>query len=889
MVQLRDKSRFVSPIKCIGKVVPLLFTVALPLVAQVEQYSAVRDFYDHSSQLYEQAFDLTVSMENADNVLTDEVKAEYEEIFQYCADALYEMTNGVHYLGNVRIFTGGIHQDRSDIHWGEEQIAPNANAGGFRHLGHNIYITDHWTSDVQSWDLPNETTAGKQKIGYTIAHELGHYIYSLYDEYWLESGDVEVEPSIMSKQFNAISGNSEWLNFSTIDNFYEGNYLGIQNEQGRRWAMDAWTFLTTENVIYSYPKGRPPRDFYPLLNSVKPDGTFIPWISIELPNDEAHKHLDVEWMSPEINVDFILDVSGSMSGSRIESLKSQTNVLLESMEEYKELSYLNMNVGITTFSSSAQNVVSLTPFTSDGLITYQAAIAGLRASGSTALFDGALKGLDNLKRSGENEVRIGMLLSDGLINSGAVRDVNAVINAYNNAGAILHTIAYGSNHSDANLEQLALGTGGIYGSNVSDTELRKIWMKEIIAASDGQSAKSNYFTPDSTFSVEIDPTIRSVITEVSYVAQSESEERYFTISDNAGHPVNTRIKYLSFDDSYPRSEIAQIVVDSTAIAESESGTWHIECRTSTMDTLQVSTVIFGVKEGTFAVYPSIKSGDNISSREPLTIEAIVTKGSERIGGANLIATLITPSGIIDTIYLLDNGLGDDGLADDGIYVATYRPLSDTGFCELNFQVRNDSGSAFRAVEGTIYEGITPETTPVGFNFIRESSVRFSLYDSVTVVDSIVDFDSDVFWSFFNSTTGTLSSSVISSNGSASLQVVGNGWQSLISDSIETSQLRVHSDTVAFDIYVGSRQTSPWWRGSVQFSVHCPSANLHQVWVGSQQLINLPLDNFSTVSFTLSQKIMEIIAEEHDDFQFIISLNTPESTGEYYLDNLRFEK
>ncbi len=179
-----------------------------------------------------------------------------------------------------------------------------------------------------------------------------------------------------------------------------------------------------------------------------------------------------------------------------------------------------------------------------------------------------------------------------------------------------------------------------------------------------------------------------------------------------------------------------------------------------------------------------------------------------------------------------------------------------------------------------------------FNTVGETdTLSASLFEghiALTAVDSLVDFESAEYWSLYNG-NAILSSCSSSSNGSASLRIQGMGWQAIISDSIETKQLDIKSDEVSFDMYVGTPQESAWWQGTVHFSVHCPSADLYHEWVNSEQLLTLAQGSFSTVSFQLPQKILNVLNGDYDDCQFVISFSTPDKTGEYYIDNLKFDK
>lgn len=145
-------------------------------------------------------------------------RAPYEEMIRYFADGVFEQSNGAHKLRTVTIFTNGERRAAADIVWVPD-CWPNAHLSGYGVQGLRIEMCDRFSGV----NFLQSTEEG----GYVLAHEWGHYFYSLYDEYRGRDpcspvrigspciGDTPVEESVMNSQWNAAGGNFAWLNFST--------------------------------------------------------------------------------------------------------------------------------------------------------------------------------------------------------------------------------------------------------------------------------------------------------------------------------------------------------------------------------------------------------------------------------------------------------------------------------------------------------------------------------------------------------------------------------------------------------------------------------------------------------------------------------------------------
>lgn len=119
--------------------------------------------------------DVTISLHSKPD--TAAKRAPYERIIQYFADGVYEASNEADKIRTVRIYTGGRYASRADIVW-VASCHPNGQVSGRGTQGMHVNMCDQFGAV----DFLADDTGGKGG-GYTLAHEWGHYFYSLYDEY----------------------------------------------------------------------------------------------------------------------------------------------------------------------------------------------------------------------------------------------------------------------------------------------------------------------------------------------------------------------------------------------------------------------------------------------------------------------------------------------------------------------------------------------------------------------------------------------------------------------------------------------------------------------------------------------------------------------------------
>ena len=153
----------------------------------------------------------------------------------------------------------------------------------------------------------------------------------------------------------------------------------------------------------------------------------------------------------------VVDVSGSMSGSRINTAKKALNSFIEAMME-------NDKAGIVKFSSSATVVQSLT---SDKK-TLLSKINSLRASGGTNANMGIRKGINLISGSTETNKKMLILICDGDISYNST-----IVESAKEKNIIIHCINVVNGSSTA-MEKIASETGGIYYYAATTADIEKV-------------------------------------------------------------------------------------------------------------------------------------------------------------------------------------------------------------------------------------------------------------------------------------------------------------------------------------------------------------------------------------------------------------------------------
>jgi len=169
--------------------------------------------------------------------------------------------------------------------------------------------------------------------------------------------------------------------------------------------------------------------------------------AFDLPNGNVLLRAQKLWKEKKsggrlISAIFIADISGSMAGERLKSLKK---ALLESAD----LISSNNSIGLISFNDKVNIDLPIKSFNLNHKASFIGAVEFLDASGNTATYDAIVVGLDELrkfKKQNPDHKTVLFVLSDGERTAGQrFSDISKLVRSI---GIPIHSIAYSFNSDE---------------------------------------------------------------------------------------------------------------------------------------------------------------------------------------------------------------------------------------------------------------------------------------------------------------------------------------------------------------------------------------------------------------------------------------------------------
>jgi Ca-activated chloride channel homolog len=179
-----------------------------------------------------------------------------------------------------------------------------------------------------------------------------------------------------------------------------------------------------------------------------------------------------------INVAIVLDRSSSMSGDRLDKAKQAASLVVEELgaDDIVSVVAYNDTVSVIVPAVQARNPAEIT-----------GQIAGLEASGTTALFAGVAKGAHEVSKYVEqNRVNRVVLLSDGMANVGpsSPGELSELGQALAKQGISVTTIGLGDGYNEDLMVALARASDGNHAYARSADDLGRIFKLEFASQAD---------------------------------------------------------------------------------------------------------------------------------------------------------------------------------------------------------------------------------------------------------------------------------------------------------------------------------------------------------------------------------------------------------------------
>jgi calcium-activated chloride channel regulator 4 len=654
--------------------------------------------------------DVTISLYS--NPIKPEEREPYERIIEYFADGVFEASNGANKIRKVSIYTRGRKADKADVVW-VQSCWPSGSISGRGTPGLRINFCDQFNAN-NFLSSDNAAIGG----GYTMAHEWGHYFYSMYDEYlgdpsydatfhFPHSDDLPVSQSIMNSQWNAVNGDYEWLNFST-----DNNDTG-KTAQSRVYGDSAWTTLVrpvSEDPRDGQRTSLPVRLYHAELVDVAPAEGEDP--IVDLPDNDARSDLQIIWVSDNIAYQIVIDHSGSMADEGKMGSAIMAAQLLVDLAEPEVTT-----IGVIQFDDTVSEVVPLTLIVDQSTKeSIKAAIGGITPNNRTAIGDAAAAALPSLEALDPQIIsnRAVFLLTDGLNNEGI--DPLSVIPDYQAAKIPLYTFAYGSDADPYLLDQMASQTNGrSYFSPTAMSELTQVFqdanqnISPSVGVSAGTSSLSQGSVSQKTFTV--DSTLERLDIVVTFPSTPEAASFTLSAPDGTGYSptsCNPSINETLCIFSIQSPQAGEWILNSA----SNSGSFDINYR------------ITGSAQNGSSYSASISSisGDFVQYPEPIVLLAILSKELP-IQGAQVTAQVQVPDGTIINFEMRDDGIAPDAVANDGLYSAIIDYAMD-GTYNISVQFTNTGNASMTdlsfapAIDSNGQSRGAPTVIPVSDNFTR---------------------------------------------------------------------------------------------------------------------------------------------------------------------------
>ena len=479
----------------------------------------------------------------------------------------------------------------------------------------------------------------------------------------------------------------------------------------------------------------------------------------ETNNSKKEYYSKLKKKEGEASICYILDRSGSMSGTPLSNAKTAAKQGVTTMK-------IGDEVSIVSFSSSASVNYNRTEIEDENngdneREAARNAISGLSSGGMTSIGAGLQTGYNQLVGS-EKKVRNYVLLSDGAENTAPM--VADVIHLFQNLRDDeihhIHTIAFGSGADQSQMSWIANETDGVYlytPDRNNPLELMNIFNTIQNEISDVQTignveyyidepdVQEHVFTVDETISEEVITLIWDEEWD-QLDLELETPNRTVITSDNwqnfpyVNFVEGPSIQYFTLEGP----ELGDWLARVTAVNTNYDGSNYGLVFTADSDLLM--SVDFDADD--YTVNDRIKiSAELVYSDAPIigsTVTAEIEVPSARERAINRELELIKQSEdqlsenriqIIEDKYahldnqrnsinivLMDDGIHGDGAADDGIYSNYFYDTNDPGTYDFLVEATGDVGLAndfMRRSTRSIYVDNSPYNGTIGGNLTYE--------------------------------------------------------------------------------------------------------------------------------------------------------------------------
>jgi uncharacterized protein YegL len=612
----------------------------------------------------------------------------WRSLFEESSRLLYNATNGQLQLGTVRVAKCAYDKPRADIWVLDGFGGAFANPLALDGEGH-IYLSQ-----------VHKSTGGGAFGQFGLVHELGHYVFGMYDEYKGEIGPggfpAEQTDLRVPNQFCT-------TDLDPVACLMDGGTTVAPNNERTEFCTSSIEGLSTAHNTATEVDGVTYVNWQQSLNGESCWETIMRTIGLAAPTTvETSDPPDLEpivWESlDDVNrIVVAIDRSGSMEGENIELAREAARQLIDLLhvrrtitdDDGSTMTKEGESISIVSFAGLARVDFDLQEMIDEAAReAAKASLDDITAWGPTNLRQALARSLDELASTSPiaacSEAII--LLTDGRHTFGF--DPYAVIPDLVERGVSVYSVALGSDVDLELLEEASDETGGLLFMATEAEELPGIFT-QISAAVRAGGTLAELDGELTSESREIDVLVDRFSEEITAILAWTGPSLEMTLTDPDGEVIDLASAETRPDvEAFARDGFLYI-----RVANPTEGLWRVLIvpSESVPDPIPFDLTILG--EGRLIDVRASVDPQLIQTYQPTRLRVDVVAGVP-VAGADVRAVVRRPRGVDIDLPLFDDGdpAHGDQFAGDGVYQALFTQYTVNGVYTFDVTVENEDGT-----------------------------------------------------------------------------------------------------------------------------------------------------------------------------------------------------